>query len=118
MPVPDYQIRFYVSLFGRHSRAGDVVDNIPGTLYDAATKAEIIRGDSSKLAPGSTHDLHWSKDPPITYLAIAPWLPATKTPAQAIEVNNAIFDQAPDWVRALMTGDYPEKKTRRRKKSQ
>ena len=83
----EYQVRPYVLAWGKHYRGGDMVDNIPGAIYDALVKAEVIRGDNGMKAPGSFHDLVWSEAPPVCDILLAPWLPMSQTGRQFKEIQ-------------------------------
>lgn len=90
IPDIDYQVRIYVVLIGKHNRSGDMVDNIPGTICDAAVKAKLIPDDSSMWAPGAIYEMNWSKAPPIGFLAIAPFLPLRNSHEQTDQILDAI----------------------------
>ena len=81
-----YQMRIYVLLKGKHNRAGDMVDNIPGSICDALVHAKAITNDSAMWAPGAIYELEWSNEPPTGFVAIAPWLRLAESNDQLIEI--------------------------------
>lgn len=82
----EYPARCYMFFRGKHSRASDYVDNVPGTLYDAIVESKILTNDNGLHAPGGDHDLEYSKAPPIVDILIAPWLPFKDSMLQMNEV--------------------------------
>jgi hypothetical protein len=87
----DYQIRLYVLAWGRHSRRGDMVDNIPGTIADCLVEAEVISDDNAKRAPGALYDMVYCQSPPRFDILIAPWMPLAESMEQFAEII--------DWLR-------------------
>jgi hypothetical protein len=86
-----YKIRPYIFAWGRHRQSQDMVDNLPGTLYDALVLAKVLKDDSAKWCPGSIHDLIHSHASPRVDILLAPWLPFSQSLAQITEVI--------DWLR-------------------
>jgi Holliday junction resolvase RusA-like endonuclease len=83
----DHKVRVYMIFRGKHSRSSDYVDNVPGTLYDALTQAQILRSDNGLWSPGGIHDLdHSSKQSPRVDVFIAPWLPFLDSIGQISEI--------------------------------
>lgn len=82
----DWQVRPYVFAWGRHYRSQDIVDNFPGTLYDALVEAGVLRNDSAKWCPGSVHELGHSKDLPTVDILLAPWTPFVESMGQLAEI--------------------------------
>jgi hypothetical protein len=85
-PIP-WKVRPYVFLWGKHHQGGDVVDNVPGTLYDALVEAKVLKDDNATWCPGAIHDLTHSNAPPRTSLLLAPWIPFAQSEAQEKEVR-------------------------------
>ena len=85
-PIP-WKVRPYVFFWGKHHQAGDVVDNIPGTLYDALVEAGVLRDDNATWCPGSIHDLTHSNAPPRTDILLAPWMPFAQSAEQEKEIR-------------------------------
>ena len=81
-----HQVRCYMFFRGKHSRASDYVDNVPGTLYDALVESKILTNDNGLHAPSGDHDLEYSKAPPIVDILIAPWLPFKDSMLQMNEI--------------------------------
>lgn len=86
----DWPYRFYVLAYGKHSRSPDMIDNIPGAIADALVDLGVIWGDNAKCAPGAIYDLHWSKHPPVTAIAIAPSIPMLTRTEEAIAQQQEI----------------------------
>lgn len=84
-PLP-YKIRPYIFAWGKHRQSQDVVDNLPGTLYDALVLAQVLKNDSAMWCPGSIHDLVHSQAPPRIDILLAPWLPFSQSLNQIKEV--------------------------------
>lgn len=84
-PIP-WRVRPYVFLWGKHRRSGDVVDNVPGTLYDALVQAGVLKADSAMWCPGSVHDLVHSNASPRTDILLAPWMPFSQSLEQIKEI--------------------------------
>jgi hypothetical protein len=82
-----HPVRPYVFAWGRHRRSQDIVDNFPGTFYDAFVDAEILRGDSAKWCPGSFHEMIHSPSPPRVDILLAPWLSFSQSIEQFAEIR-------------------------------
>jgi hypothetical protein len=93
-PLP-YKVRPYIFAWGKHLQSQDVVDNLPGTLYDALVEAGVLRNDSAMWCPGSIHDLVHSKAPPRVDILLAPWLPFSQSLGQIKEVMDWLKIQTP-----------------------
>jgi hypothetical protein len=91
-PLP-YKCRPYVFAWGRHNRAQDMVDNLPGTLYDALVEAGVVKNDSSMWCPGSVHDMVHSKAEPRIDILLAPWIPFSQSLEQ--------FKEVIDWLKIV-----------------
>ena len=91
-PLP-CKCRPYVFAWGRHHQSKDMVDNLPGTLYDALVEAGVLRDDSAKWCPGSIHDLVHSKAKPRIDILLAPWIPFSQSLDQ--------FKEVIDWLKIV-----------------
>lgn len=82
-----YPVRPYVFAWGKHRQSQDIVDNFPGTIYDALVDAKVLRGDSAKWCPGSFHELIHSPSSPRVDILLAPWVPFTQSIDQLAEIR-------------------------------
>ena len=84
-PLP-YKVRPYIFAWGRHDTSQDMVNNFPGTLYDALVQAGVLKNDNAMWCPGAVPDLVHSQAEPRVDILLAPWLPFAQSMEQFQEV--------------------------------
>ena len=85
MPIP-WPVHLIIVFSGKHNRIGDFIDNVPGAIADALVKAEILRADNGKAAPGAIYHLAHSQADVVARVAIAPQCSFREMADQIVEI--------------------------------
>jgi hypothetical protein len=95
IPRPiQWPVHLIVLFTGKHLRARDYIDNVPGAIADALVDAQVLAGDNGKVAPGAAYHLRYSDSDPKAYIAIAPATDVRGLAGQLIELADWMDNEA------------------------